>query len=69
MIRLRRKDGTVLDMPDLVFLEITDLDGAVALVFYTDAEGRMHMVKKSDPEAEHYQRLYPEVKFVDLVHL
>jgi hypothetical protein len=69
MIRLRRKDGSVLDMPDQVFIEMTDLDGGVAIVFYTDAEGKMHVVKKADPEAEHYRRLYPDVKFVDIVHL
>lgn len=69
MIRLRRKDGSVMDMPDMTFLEITDLEGAVALVFYTDAEGKVHMVKKSDPEAENYRGIYPEVRFVDVVHV
>lgn len=69
MIRLRRHDGSTLELPDMAFLEVTDLDGAVALLFYTDADGKVHMVKKSDPEAENYQRLYPDVKFVDLIHL
>ena len=69
MIRLRRKDGNTLPLPDMAYLEITDLEGAIAVILYSDAEGNVHMVRKTDPEAETYQRMFPDVKFVDLVSI
>ncbi len=67
MIRLRRKDGTTLELPDMAFVEICDLEGNVAQVSYQDNEGGMHVVNGNDPEAEQYKRMFPDVVFSKIV--
>lgn len=58
MIRLRTTRGQVVAPPDDTrFIELCDMDGAVAQVFYRDAQGVYRVISAGSPEAERYARL------------
>lgn len=69
MIRLRRKDGTVLELKDFAFVEVCDTEGAIAQLIYPDQNGAVHVVSPSDPEAENFRRLFPGVQFTKIIDL
>lgn len=69
MIRIRKQDGTTLDIPDGVFVEVCDLEGKIAQVSYMDEDGGMHVIKQTDPEARDYSRLFQGIEFVPIVPL
>lgn len=58
MIQIRTTRGAILPIPDEArFIELCDLNGAVAKVFYRDAQGIVNEVSAGSPEAERYARL------------
>jgi hypothetical protein len=69
VIRLRTTKGAVVVLPeDTRFVELCDMDGQVAQVFYRDAQGVFKVVGANSPEAERYARLMT-VKFIPLSSL
>jgi hypothetical protein len=69
MIRLRKSDGEIMEIPAGLFVEICSLDGLVAKLTFQDDNGHIQEVKAGDPEAEHYTRLFPSVKFAKIIEL
>lgn len=66
MIRLRTTRGEVFPVPESTrFIELCDMDGHVAQVFYRDNQGVYRVVSDGTPEAERYARMM-SVKFVPL---
>jgi uncharacterized Rossmann fold enzyme len=65
MIRLRSKEGVVEAAPQK-FVEVTDLDGNIAVLVYADNQGTVHLVHADDPEADKYQKLF-DVKFCPII--
>lgn len=70
MLRLRRADGTTLEIEGQPspFVEICDQEGDVAQLIYTDSSGVIRVVTADDPEASNYARLY-DVKFVKILSI
>lgn len=69
MIRLRHTDGSTLELPEECrFVEVTDVDGQVAMVYYQDDAGVVHAISKDDPEARNYSRMF-KVKWCGLTQL
>jgi hypothetical protein len=67
MLWIRNKGGVATPLPeDAAFLEMRDLQGNVAAVFFIANDGGVHMVKGTDHQAARYAKLF-NVKFVDLV--
>lgn len=69
MLRLRKKDGATLEIPEGAFVEICSMDGLVAKVVFVDAQGHIHLIDAGDPEAEQYSRLFDDVKFTKTIRL
>ena len=65
MIRLRSKTGETEEAPQK-FVEVTDLDGNIAVLVYTDAQGGVHLVHADDPEAVEYKKLF-DVNFCPVI--
>lgn len=66
MIRLRTTRGDILPVSETSrFVELCDLDGRVAKVFYRDERGVINEVTAGSPEAERYARMM-RVTFIPL---
>jgi len=58
MIRVRARDGALVDLPPAAhFVEITDLDGNLAVVVYAGGDGSVHSYTSADPQFQSYCRL------------
>jgi hypothetical protein len=58
VIRLRSTAGKVETLPDDTrFIELCDMDGQVARVFYRDGSGAYRVLEAGSPEAERYARM------------
>lgn len=66
MIRVRTTRGAVLPLPEEArFIELCDLNGAVAKVFFRNGQGAVTEVVADTPEAERYARMM-SVKFIPI---
>ena len=64
MLRIRATDGKLVDIDTTYrFVELCDLEGRVAKLFYTDSMGVVHESDANSPEALRYQKAF-KVEFV-----
>jgi hypothetical protein len=69
MLRLRDTSGAVHELPDSVrFVELCDMQGAVARVFYIDDTGIHKVLDSSSKEAQRYAQLM-RVNFIPIQSL
>lgn len=67
MLRIRKTDGSVLDVEDGAFVEWCDPDGNPARVYYRGTNGEFRIIDASSRTfRENYERLYG-VTFLDQV--
>lgn len=58
MIRIRTKEGALVQLPPSAhFVEITDLDGGLAVVIYAGPDGSVHSYTAADPQFKSYCKL------------
>jgi len=72
MIRLRRTDGSTVELTDAFrFVEICDPDGRIAHVTYADDGGVVHTVTPASRDAARYEAMFAGAgaKFGRLVRL
>jgi hypothetical protein len=68
MIRLRDKDGKILDIYTTIgFVEICDTDGNVACAVYPDSEKLIHILTSTSKEALRYSKIF-NVKFSPIIN-
>lgn len=68
MIRLRDKDGKILDISTIIgFVEVCDIDGNVACAVYPDSEKLIHIITSKSQEAGRYSKIF-NVKFAPIIN-
>ena len=68
MIRLRDKNGKLIPVENLGFVEVCDLDGNVSCAVYPDLQGHVHIVTKNSAEHKRYENIF-NVTFTKIVNL
>lgn len=64
MLRIRTSTGQLQEIDQSYrFVEICDLDGKVAKVFYLDNMGTLHEIDGSSAEAARYSKVFKSVEF------
>lgn len=58
MLRIRTHKNEVTPVVDGRFVEITDLQGRVAAIFFATETGEIKQIEAGDPEAERYAKLF-----------
>lgn len=58
MLRIRRKNGELIQIPESGFVEVCDGEGLLIYVTYISEDGELVSIKPNTPEAMHYSKLF-----------
>lgn len=66
MIRIRNPDGSLIDVPDACFVELTDEEGRVAEVTFQSTTGEIKRLSYDDKNHSDYEKLF-NVQFISRI--